>query len=179
MKMGPGTFWGILLVLIGTSLIFKVLFHIDIPVLKIVLALFFILLGIKILVGHTGFFKFDRKGNDIIFGEMRVTANNLDYDEYNVIFGNGIFDLRDIEFKDSLNRYLKIATVFAGTEIILNGDLPVKIDSEAVFGGVRHPDGNSTAFGNTSYISSSYDPIKPHLIIKTETVFGGVDVKSY
>jgi predicted membrane protein len=178
MKMGPGTFWGLLLILIGAALIIKVLFHIEIPVFKVVIAAFFILIGLKILFGNFHFHKFRNNGNDVIFGEMRITADNLEFPEYNIIFGKGVFDLRNLNLENGSQR-LKIATVFGGAEIILPENLPVKITSDFVFSGGKLPDGNSTAFGSSTYISPEYDPMKPHFNLRIEGVFSGVDVKRH
>ncbi len=55
MRMGPAIFRGLFLIIIGFALIIKYVFDLDIPVVKIVIALFLIFLGIKLLVGRTGF----------------------------------------------------------------------------------------------------------------------------
>ena len=43
--MGPAIFWGLFLIFIGFALIIKYVFNLDIPVGKIVIALFFIFIG--------------------------------------------------------------------------------------------------------------------------------------
>ena len=177
MKMGPGTFWGLFLILIGVALILKVIFHIEIPIFKAILAIFFILFGLKILFGNFKFSSFSTDGNDVIFGEMRITSQNLNFDEYNIIFGKGLFDLRDLNLEKEGTKFVKIVSVFGGTEILLDEDMPVKISTESVFSGGKLPDGNPTAFGTSTYISPDYDPLKPHLILNIEMVFSGVNFK--
>ncbi len=177
MKMGAGTFWGLFLILVGIALLLKVIFKIDIPVFKIVLASFFILLGIRILFGNFNLHRFKTSGNDALFSEIKVTSENFNYPEYNMIFGKGTFDLRDLDIQKTGTKYVKIDIVFGGVEIVLNQDTPVKITTESVFAGGKLPDGNSTAFGTSTYISPNYDPVKPHLNMRIEMVFGGIDIK--
>ena len=175
--MGPGTFWGLFLVLMGIALILKTFFKLDIPVIRIIFALLFILLGFKILFGNFKYNKFKSDGNDIIFGEMNINADNLKHENYNIIFGKGIFDLRDIDINVTGTKYLKIGCVFGGVDLILKDSMPVKISIESVFSGGQLPDGSSTVFGNSTYISPNYDPLKPHFNIRLELVFSGVNGK--
>jgi len=176
MKMAPGVFWGLFLILIGIALVMKVIFRMDIPVGKVVFALFFILIGFKLLFSDFSFKRYKTGGNDVIFGEMYIKGVDMKNDEYDIIFGKGTFDLRDIDLVNMTSNRFKIACVFGGVDIIINDTLPIKITSESVFAGGRFPDGNSTAFGTSTYVSPNYDPLKPHLNLKLEMVFGGANV---
>lgn len=176
MKMGTGAIWGIILVIIGLGLIIKVVFNVDLPIFKILFALFFIYLGIKILFGSFNInFKVSSDANDVIFSEARFTDIS-NKDDYNVMFGKAEFDLRDYELKPGRNK-LKVNTIFAGTEIFLNSDMPVKVKSESVFGGSQLPDGSSTGFGTSYYTSDNFDENNDHLVIYTDVVFGGVEIR--
>ena len=44
-------FWGVILTIVGVSLIFETVFHIHLPIFRIAIAIFIIYLGIKMLVG--------------------------------------------------------------------------------------------------------------------------------
>jgi len=72
MKMGAGLFWGIILIAIGLSIIFKVIFGISI--FRIVIAGAFILLGIIILIGKP-VFHLHRGDQDVIFGEKTYKSS--------------------------------------------------------------------------------------------------------
>jgi predicted membrane protein len=50
--MSVSLFWGLVLILIGLSLIIKIVFNIDFPIFKILFAFLFIYIGIKVLVGR-------------------------------------------------------------------------------------------------------------------------------
>ena len=70
MKMGAGIFWGIILILIGLGIVIRVVFNIDFPVFKFLVAIFFIFLGLRMMFGSFGIVNFhvDSK-NDVFFGE--------------------------------------------------------------------------------------------------------------
>ena len=176
MRMGPAIFWGLFLIFIGFALIIKYVFDLDIPVVKIVIALFFICIGIKLLIGKTKFFHTSKKETDIIFNETRLNGKDINSSEYNVIFGKLVLDLRDFEVSD-LPKRLEINTIFGATEILINDSLPIHIKVEAVFSGARLPNGNTVAFGDSEYSTSSYNPSDKFLMIKGDVIFGGLEVK--
>jgi len=174
MKMGAAIFWGALLIVIGIALVIKVVFNVDFPIFKIIVAFFFIYLGIRILLGNFGMFHFKTGPNEVLFTE-RYFRSPYEYTEYNVIFGKGVFDFTDIDLSEGTKNY-KISTVFGGSVIKVNTDQPVKIAADAVFAGAELPDGNTAVFGSSSYASDSYNPDSTHLFIKVDVVFGGVQV---
>lgn len=174
--MGPPIFWGLFLIVIGFALIIKYVFNLDIPVGKIVIALFFIFIGIKLLVGQTKFFHTSKKETDIIFNDARLNGKDISASEYNVIFGKLVLDLRDIELSD-LPKRLEINTIFGATEILINDSLPIHIKAEAVFSGARLPNGNTVTFGSSEYSTFSYNPSDKFLMIKSDVIFGGLEVK--
>ena len=175
--MDSGLFWGLLLVILGLSLILKVVFHIDFPVVKILVAFFFIYLGIKILFSNFGMPMFKSGPHDVAFGEGSFKEIIQPYKEYQVVFGKGNFDFRNIKLPDSGKVEVKVSTVFGGAEIILNAETPVRIKADAVFAGTQLPNGNSAVFGTVNYESENFDETKPYLYLKTEVVFGGVDIR--
>ena len=176
MRMGPSIFWGLFLIFIGFALIIKYVFNLDIPVGKIVIALFFIFIGIKLLVGKTKFFHTSQKETDIIFNDTRLNGKDIRASEYNVIFGKLVLDLREVELSD-LPKRLEINTIFGATEIFINDSLPIIIKAEAVFSGAKLPNGNTVTFGSSEYSTSSYNPSDKFLLIKNDVIFGGLEIK--
>jgi len=172
--MGAAIFWGSILILIGIALVIKVIFNVDFPVFKILVALFFIYLGLRILFGSFGIFRFETGPNDVLFTQRHYSCP-YEYPEYNVVFGSGVFDFRDVDLSEG-SQDIKIGTVFGGSKIRIDRDTPVKINADAVFAGAELPDGNTAVFGSSSYSSDSYDRDSAHLNIKVDVVFGGVQV---
>jgi predicted membrane protein len=177
MKMAPGVFWGIVLVIIGLSIIFRVIF--DVNLFRVLIAVLLILLGIKVLVGNKGIFNFSSVKNDVFFSEKSYSGSPNDRTEYNVMFGKSVFDFRNIDFKDEKPVRLKINTIFGAAEIKINENSPVRIKVDAAFAGAKMPNGNTVAFGSSQYVSDTYDGSSKYLFIDANVVFGGLEVKSY
>jgi predicted membrane protein len=173
--MGSSLFWGIILIIIGLSLIIKVLFHIEFPIMKVLFAFFFIFLGIKILMGNWGTHMFHSGPNDIVFGEANFVHENTIPKEQNIIFGNGSIDFRKLNF-NMLPAEIQVNSVFGGSEIFIKNELPIKIKVDAAFAGVSLPNGNNTVFGSAFYQTSSFDESKPYLSIKVNAVFSGLKI---
>jgi predicted membrane protein len=177
MKMGPSLFWGLLLVVLGLSLIFRIVFNIDFPLFKVFIAFVLIFFGLKMLFGSFNAPKFETKESDVVFGEKTFSNPNTSKD-YSVVFGKGVYDFRDIDLKGE-KQFVKISTVFGASIVKLNKNIPVKIRVESAFAGAELPNGNSSVFGSTTYTSPDFDPAVPYLDIKLEVVFGGCEVRTY
>ncbi len=172
--MGAGLVWGAFLLLLGIALIIKVVFQVDFPVFKVLVGLFLILLGIKVLFGRVLIPSHHFEPEETIFNE-RVYDNPETGKEYTVLFAKGVYDFTNVDLTQG-SFHAKISTVFGGTQIIIPRDKPVKITADAVFAGAELPDGNTAVFGTTVYESDSWRPDTAAIIIKVDVVFGGVQV---
>lgn len=176
MKMGAAIFWGALLMVVGIALIIKVVFNVDFPIFKIIVAFFFIYLGLKILFGNFGMFSMKTGPNEVFFSE-REYSGPYDFEEYNVVFGKGVYDFTDVDLSQGSKR-VKLGTVFGATFIKVDPNMPVKIVADAVFAGAALPGGNTAVFGTSSYVSPSFEQDSAHLYIKVDAIFGGVKVNT-
>lgn len=172
--MGAGLFWGIILIVIGLSIIFRVLF--DISVFRVVIAVVFILIGIKMLIGrpviHT-----EEHENNVIFGEKDYKLHPVNGTEYNTVFGKTVYDFREVRSLEELHTRVTFNTVFGNTDILLPEDIAVKIKTEAVFSAAKMPNGNTVAFGSTKYTSPNVADSTLLLDIEAHVVFGGLNIK--
>jgi hypothetical protein len=176
MKMSSSIFWGVILVLIGLSLILKVAFNVDFPFFKFLFALFLIYLGIRIFIGKD--FRLFSNAYDehtVIFSQRTITSIE-NGKEYNVIFGNGRFDLRNLQYREGEEISVRMNTIFGSSEVLINDSIPLEIKAHTVFAGSKMPDGNTSAFGESKYKSSSYNNA-PLIRIESNTVFGGFLVR--
>ena len=172
--MGAGIFWGAFLLLLGIALIIKVVFQVDFPVFKVLVGIFLILLGIKVLFGRFIIPSHHFEPEETIFSE-RTFDDPESGKEYKVLFAKGVYDFTNVDLsKGSI--HTKISTVFGGTQIIVPRDVPVKITADAVFAGAELPDGNTAVFGTSVYQSDSWTPDTASINIKAEVVFGGIQV---
>lgn len=174
MKMGAGLFWGALLLLMGIALIIKVVFNVDFPLFKILIGIFFIFLGLKVLFGRVLIPEGKIGPHDTIFSE-RVYDEPETGKEYSVVFGKGVYDFTHVDLSQG-DFNVKVSTVFGGSIIKIDDSMPVRIDADAVFAGAELPDGNSAVFGSTHYKTDSYQSDSASLNIKVDVVFGGVQI---
>ena len=167
----------IILILLGVSAIIKVAFNVDFPVLKIGFAALFIYIGIRLITG--GSFEFFGNKDDeysVIFGERTITSIE-DGKEYNVIFGGAVYDFNNLALEPGKNKHIKLNTIFGGSKLLLSKDIPVRINSNTVFGGASMPNGNNSAFGSAEYRTDTIpNDSVAHLIIEANTIFGGLKV---
>lgn len=173
--MDTGFFWGLFLVLAGLTLLARYIFNIEFPLFKILLGLFFILLGVKIIFGKKFISGISSKDNAILFSEQVINISSIENEEYNVIFGKSEMDLSEISI-EKLPAKLKVNTVFASTVIYVPRNLPMVIYNDAVFSNAKLPGGNSSVFGRTSYKTPGIEPGMPFLELKLDVVFGSVSV---
>ena len=175
--MSTSLFWGIVLIIIGLSLILKIVFNIEFSIFRVLFAFFLIYFGIKLFIGKDfTLFPDANKDNQVLFSEKTIkTVENSK--EYNVIFAGSKFDLREMSFPDSLTLRIKINTVFGGSQILVNPNVPIQVNSNTVFAGTKMPDGNTSAFGSLNYETDTAKRGKAKLIIETNTVFGGLQIK--
>jgi predicted membrane protein len=174
MKMGAGLFWGAFLLLLGIALIIKVVFQVDFPIFKVLVGIFLIMLGIKVLFGRFVIPSHHFKPEETIFDE-RTYSDPESNKDYTVLFAKGVYDFTNVDLSKG-SFHTKISTVFGGTQIIIPRDAPVRIKADAVFAGAELPDGNTAVFGSSVYESDSWSPDSASINIKVDVVFGGVQV---
>lgn len=171
--MGAGLFWGLILIAIGLSIVFKVVF--DISIMRILIAIIFILIGVKILIGKSAV-NISATEDDVIFGEQNFSEFPLNNKEYNTIFGKSVFNFSEAAIPTDKGLDLEFNTVFGHTQIILPAGLPVKIKADAVFGSAKLPNDNTAVFGSANYISDHDSTATTFVHIKSSTVFGNTEI---
>ncbi|MBN1119258.1 MAG: hypothetical protein JXA77_18760 [Bacteroidales bacterium] len=175
MKMGPGLFWGLLLIVVGFSIIFKVVFGVNI--FRVVVAVFFVLIGIKILIGKPNFHFKGNSDSDVVFRDKRFDDFPTTDKEFSTVFGKSIYDFRNSPVPLNKNIHIEFNTVFGETEIYLPPDLPVKIKAEAVFGAAKLPNNNTAVFGSANYITDHDTSTTDFITIEVHTVFGNTEIR--
>lgn len=164
MKMGiffGNLFWGILIVLFGSSLILKE-FGFHFPVVKIFIAVIIILFGVKLLVG--GSCKSRRSG----ITHKSISGNKI---EYATIFASQDYDLTNLK-QDS--KPLEITVVFGSGRVILPAELTVEITPTTVFGATILPNNSYVGFGNDAKRYGADRSIEP-VYIEANCVFGRLE----
>lgn len=173
MKMGIGIFWGVVLIIIGVSIVFKVVF--DVSIFRIIIACAFILIGIKILVGKSAI-NISSNDSDVIFNDRQYNEFPTSSTEYNTIFGKSVFDFSDAAIPTDKQINLEFNTIFGSSEIHLPPGLPVRIKAEAVFGSAKLPNDNTAVFGGANYVSEHDSTISSFVNIEANAIFGNVEI---
>ena len=171
MKMGPAVFWGIVLVIIGLSMVFKIIFNVSL--FRIFFGIFIIFIGIRILFGPK-IFPVSKKHTDTIFEEKKYTSVAGNRTEYNVVFGKSAYDFRNIDISSDKTKKIKINIVFGSAKIRLNKEVPYLVKTETIFGKSKLPNGNTIHFGDLEYSNNKSDSSR--LIVHTSVVFGSLDI---
>jgi len=178
MKMGTGLFWGILLVLIGAIMIINVVFKINLPVVKLILAFIFIYLGVRLLLGK-GFQCSTKTEKDVAFSEQTFIHDGENTNEYNVVFGKGIIDLRSIPIKTDQPSVVKVNTAFGASEVWVDKSKPYRIKVNTAFSGVNLPNGSTSVLGTNVYKSAGADTAVNYIDIRADIAFGALRIVEY
>ncbi|HEX3047535.1 MAG TPA: hypothetical protein VHY08_22480 [Bacillota bacterium] len=170
-------FWGVVLVLWGCSLVLNVLFHLNIPVFRILIALIIIFFGIQLLMGWKGnsWSYVHNDEHNVIFGQADKQATPSTK-EYNIIFSNSVVDITE-PHPDWVNSKLEINTVFGSGLIRINPEIPAKIVTTAAFGRIITPDNQQSVMGDHVYQTPALKENQPYLLIKANVVFGNIQVQ--
>jgi predicted membrane protein len=158
-----GLFWGILISLIGLSMILRYALNIHFPIVRLFLGIIIILFGLKLIVGHSGRHTFKRHG------EVYYRNNSS---EITILFSNGTVDFS--RYMDSQKFPKEIAVIFGSATILVPDSLNLDINSTTVFGSTRLPDRSYAGFGEDNF-SMNNKPGSPVHMLETSTIFGKLD----
>ncbi len=170
--LSSGIFWGVLIVIVGILVLIRVIFGVHIPIFSLIIGLLLIYFGVRIITGMSCC----RREKTVVFEEKHIEGASAS-GKYDVIFGKSMIDLTRVELKEGVAR-IDVNTVFGSSVIKIDPAMPIKIRATSVFGSVRLPDGNTTAFGDYTYKTDSLQQVetKDYLLIKLDVVFGSSEI---
>ncbi len=168
--LSSGLFWGVVLILLGLSVVLKAIFHVDIPLFRILFALLLIYLGVRVLVGDRGC---GRGDHTVLFGrqDLRPVEGQ---DRYSIVFGQGTLDLTGLPAPGT-SRTIELSTVFGEGRLVLPRGIPMRIEASAAFANIRFPNGNNVVFG-TMHQSENWTDGGPGLDLRVRAVFGELSI---
>jgi len=169
MKMNfffSGTFWGILLILWGLSLVLKAIIpNIKFPLGTIFISICIIVFGIQLLMSGFG----GRRTNS----EDRPKHGFSDHqtseftEELNVVFSTDSINLNSVDVSTH-DRFVEVNAVFGKATIYVSKDVPIRLETNAVFGKVNKDSQLKWATrGETA------------LVVEAAAVFGSIDIVVY
>lgn len=143
-------------------------------IIKMIVPLILVAIGLSMIFNETIKSKVSEKvkegkknGLEFItatFAEQKVIKDNEEFKGANLdsVFGSVLLDIRKANIEKEA--VIKASSIFGGIEILVPGDVNVKVKSTPIFGGVSNRNTNSKDNQNTIYIEAF-------------CMFGGVDIK--
>ncbi len=168
-----GIFWGLFFIIIGVWIMIRGYIPVNIPLIRVILALLFVWLGVRILIKGPEI----RESNTTVFSDshMQYNAETRDHD-YNVVFGRGFVDFSQVTLAGGGLRK-EVNVIFGSGTLRINPEIPTRIEMSSAFGTVISPAGNSVAFGEMVYTTPSYREGADCLRIKATAVFGRLRIR--
>jgi len=174
--MDSKLFWGLVIILIGVSIIINHVFKIDFPLFKVIIALLIIWFGISLLLGSFNFKKVSSGEFSSVFSGQNYSPDRIDDDtEFNAVFGSSKIDLRNTEFtKDDIN--IEINAVFGSVKVYLPKHVRVSVKASSAFGSVRGPSHRQDGIGEQQFTEGA-ESAKTNLRIEASAAFGSIRVE--
>lgn len=173
-------FWGVAIIVVGLCVLVGAIFGINIPVFKILLGLFLVYMGIKVIFGA---FLLDfslsaekrSSDHEAVFAKSQFSyPNSKSAKEYVTVFGTSRLDLTNTV--DIQGVELETVTVFGESEILVKKATPLRIESNTVFAKSELPGKNISAFGQFHYSTPGLKESEPALKLKVTSVFGSTKI---
>jgi hypothetical protein len=172
--------WGVIIIVIGLSVLLGAIFGINIPIIKVLFGLFLLYMGIKVLFGAFDFnfqFSGEKRASDheaVFANSVFQYPNAKDTKEYVTVFGRSELDLTAAT--DLSTKSLEAVTVFGESVIYVKKGTPLRVVSNTVFGKSDLPGKNISAFGKFEYQTPGLQAADPALNLEVTAVFAGVRV---
>jgi hypothetical protein len=163
--------WGILLIILGLSLIVKTVFGISIPFIRMALGGLFVYAGITLITGMSSYS--NKQTRTVMFKQETVHAQKQ-YKSYNILFGNGIIDLSRVAPKQLTK--IEINVLFGLGVVKLSAHTATKIIAESFLGGLQLPDESVINWGKKQYTFSGTNA-RPLLEIHAKAIFGNLIIE--
>ena len=160
-----GLFWGLLISLIGISMILKYVLNIDLHLGSIFFGIILVLFGLKLIFGQS--FKPVVKHHHN--NKVNFYSGSGDH---NILFSSGTIDLTN--YKDGSRFPREINVVFGSAVVLVPDSMNLEIATTTVFGSTNLPGRSYNGFGEDTIILSN-DNSKPLIKMETNTVFGKLD----
>jgi predicted membrane protein len=168
-----GLFWGLLIILIGVSMVMKHAFNIDFHLVRIFIGIIIVLFGIRIVTGWSWGGKVQGIGKHHYNSGIKVNNYSSSKGEYNIIFTDGTIDLTSELLRNKVPREINV--VFGSATVLVPDNINLDLESTTVFGSTTLPNRSQRGFGedHDSYVGSQGTDRQTYKI-ETNTVFGSL-----
>ena len=174
--------FGVLVVLLGASLLLQA-FNIHLPVFRVAVALLFVYVGARILLGArwaTGTVgSGEAPDTAVVFSDAAIAPTSAAHDlKYTVLFGRALIDLTRLQ-PGPKPVAVDVAVIFGEARVRVPRDAQVAIRTSTAFGLAQTPDGHSTVFGTSEYRSAGLTPTPPSLALTVNVAFGAATMSGH
>jgi len=174
-RLGFSSVMGLVILVIGASLAIGLVFDVHVPLVRIALAVLFIVWGARMVVHGVG-----RQDRFAVAGEAWLAdrefkpAGELTRDaRFDVAFGRGLVDLTQLD-RPLDDVTVTIDTLFGAAVVKVDPSIAYDIHGSSVFGEVRMPDRSVTAMGTLEFRGPSEE--RPRLHLRLNAMFGACQV---
>lgn len=165
-------FWGTLLILFGISILIKVLLGIDIPIVRIFVALILIYGGVTLVLGTLPQYSKE----SIIFQKASLKPKKLE-SMYTIALSSATLDFSSLRFKEP--QEVKVTTILGSTKIKLNKSLPTEIYVNTSFANAQLPNDDKVSFsGSYPYKIPADSTQEPLLKLQANVVLGNLEIST-
>jgi predicted membrane protein len=179
-------FLGIIFLVIGLLLVLQHIFHIDLPIIKILFGVFLIYLGIKVIFGSFGIqlngisVKKVTTDTELVFSDGSFRLHSSGSQKINTKFESAFskteLDLSQLS-DEELSYQFNIDQAFGRIKIKTRAGLPIKANINGAFGKVTIRGQKLGSFGEISYQSENYNNNGPALQLSIGSAFSEVVIE--
>jgi hypothetical protein len=171
--LSSGVFWGLILILIGISIIVRIVFNVDIPIFRLVIGLLLVYFGFQVIFG--GSYR-SRRRIDTQRGERSYRGYNIQQgnNQYNIVFSRGRVDLTD-KTDLSTDQFVEVNVVFGSAVVLIDPEIPTQIEVNTVFGSASLPGRKLAMIGQERYRVGADRADGSILYIEVSSVFANVE----
>lgn len=174
--MDSKLFWGVVIILIGVSIIINHVFKIDFPLFKVIIALLIIWFGFSLLFGSFNFGKVSKGAYSNVFSGQEYAPDRIDGDkEFNAVFGSAKIDLRNTEFTSN-DVEIEMNAVFGAIKVFMPKDIEVSVEASSAFGSVKGPGHRQDGLGEQRFTEGS-SATGQRVRIEANAAFGSIQIE--
>jgi predicted membrane protein len=176
-------FWGVLFVAIGVLVILRHYFGIQFPLIKVIFGILLVYFGVKIL--FTSFTKATpgtptRLGpsqNIGLFSSSRFQyISNGKPQSFHTFFGDSDIDLSKMDLSRG-DVDIELNVVFGEMLVVLGAQVPMQLESKALFGEIQLPNKKKITEGRHTFQSAILKASGAKINMRANAIFG--EIKMY
>lgn len=171
-------FWGIVFLVFGIFIILSTFLNFYFPFFRIIVALFIIYIGIKMLIDISPRTKHFIKNDEETIVFSKTESKQFSFrTKYNFVFSKNTIDFSEVKADNINKKNIEINVVFGSTLLIFNKNTPIDIKADVFLSNVDFPNKNKIVLGKCTYNTPASDSSFKSIKIHANVVFGELIIK--